>query len=363
LAHPTFDDVRELSDWRPPLGVVSVYLDFDPADRGKTWRIELRNGVERVVELADGAEHERKIAVRETAKRLLGRFDDEKARPPPRGEVGFLEVSRREGRERWWGTGVAPALPAVVLSDQPVVTELVDLCRRGKASGVALLSAERVRLLRFAEGELEQIGEWELNILSGDWRERKAQSPRDPARVQGVSASGHDQYSERLEHNRHRFLVECGRLTGERLREQGLGEVLAFGPRPDADAFWKGLGSMPIRAELGGQADLISMPTGELTDAVSAAGARLSAERDREFVERALEEVRGGSHGAGGPQEVMEALAERRVEQLAFDPAIGDPAESLVRGALAGDAEITIARDGIAELLEPAEGAVAILRY
>jgi hypothetical protein len=35
----------------------------------------------------------------------------------------------------------------------------------------------------------------------------------------------------------------------------------------------------------------------------------------------------------------------------------------MVRGALAGDAEITIARDGVAELLQPAEGVVAILRY
>lgn len=363
MAHPTLQDARELSDWRPPLGVISVYLDFDPADRGKAWRIELRNGVERAVELAEDVERERRVAVRETAKRLLERFDDEEVRPPPRGEAGFVEVSEREGQDRWWGTGVAPALAAVVLADRPLVTGLVDLCRRGNACGVVLLSAERVRLLHFAAGELEEIGEWELNILSGDWRERKAQSSRDPARAQGVSASGHDQYGERLEHNRHRFLVECGRLAGEGLRERDLGEVVAFGPRPDAEAFWKGLGSTPMRTGLGAEADLISMPRGELIGEVSAAIERLWDERDREFVEGALEQALGRSRGTSGPQETMEALAERRVEHLAFDPAIGDRAEAMVRGALAGDAEITIARDGVAELLQPAEGVVAILRY
>jgi hypothetical protein len=69
------------------------------------------------------------------------------------------------------------------------------------------------------------------------------------------------------------------------------------------------------------------------------------------------------SRGASGVHETLAALKEQRVEHLAFDPAIGDPAEALVHGALAGDSEITIARDGVAELLVPAEGMAAILRY
>ncbi len=347
MAHPSLDDVRQLGDWRPPLGVVSVYLRFDPADRGGAWRTELRSGVDRLLDLAKGDdEHERKVAVRETAKRLLGRFDDEAVRPPPRGEVGFLEVSARPGRDRWWGTGADPVLPAVVLDERPVLTELVDLCRRCGACGVALLSAERVRLLRFAAGDLEELDEWELTINSPEWHEQDR-----------------DDYAERLEHSRHRFLVECGGRTGERLRERGLGEVLAFGPKPDAEAFWKGLGSTPIRAGLGGEADLISVPTGDLVAAVTAAVERVWADRDRDLVVRALGEAHGGSRGAAGPQETAAALAERRVEHLAFDPLIGNRAEELVRAALAGDAGITIARDGVAELLEPAEGVAALLRY
>lgn len=363
MAHPTLEDARELSDWCPPLGVISVYLHFDPADRRGAWRTALRNGVDRALEPAEDADHERKIAARETAKRLLDRFEDEGVRPPPRGEAGFLEVSRREGLERWWGTGVAPAVPGVLLADQPAVAQLVDLCRRGEGSGVALISAERVRLLRFGEGDLEEIEEWELSILSRDWRERKSQSTNDPARVQGISSSGHDQYRERLEHNRRRFLVECGRLAGERLSKRGLNEVVAFGLPPEVEDFRAGLGSTPVQAEVGGEADLISTPKGQLVEEVSAAVERLATERDRVIVEQALEEARGGSRGAIGLQETMEALAEGRVEHLTFDPAIGDPAELLVRGAFASGAAVTVIRDGVGELLEPAGGVAAILRY
>jgi Bacterial archaeo-eukaryotic release factor family 10 len=363
MAGPTLQEARELGDWRPPLGVISVYLRFDPDDRGGAWRSELRGGLDAAVRQAEDSEHERRVGVRETAQRLLARFDDEVVRPPPRGEAGFVEVARKAGRERWWATGVAPALPAVVLAEQPLLTELVELCHRGEGAGVVLLSTERVRLLRFAEGDLEPLDEWELTILSGDWRERKAQRPSDPAREGGVSASGHDRYDERLEENRSRFLVECGRLAGERLRGTGVGEIVVFGPPPDADAFWKGLGPTQVPAELGGAADLISAPRGELIDLVAAALARLKEERDGGVVQRALEAARAGGRGTAGPEETLAALRDRRVEHLAFDPAIGAEAEGLVRSALAGDAGITIARDGVAERLRPAEGVAAILRY
>ena len=363
MTQPTLEDARELSDWRPPLGVVSVYLRFEPGDRSGAWRTELRNGVERALECAEDAEHAQRMAMRDTARRLLDRYDGKELRPPPLGEAGFVEVSEGAGRERWWGSAVPPMAATVTLAEQPTVAPLVELCGRNEGCGVALLSAERVRLLRFAAGHLEPLEEWELSIASGDWRERKARSASDPARGQGVSSSGHDQYEERLEHNRKRFLTDCGRLSRARLQQQGLDEVIAFGPKVDAECFRAGLGSTPMQAELGGDADLISMPTTTLTETVAAAVERLATERDRELVTRAIGEAQGGSRGSSGLQETLEALGEGRVEHLAFDAGIGDPAEALVRGALAGGAGVTVVRNGLADLLEPAEGVAALLRY
>lgn len=365
MTQPTLEHARELSEWRPRLGVLSVYLGFDPADRGGAWRTELRNGLEAILDTRKEAEHEHRVALRATAKRLADRFEDGELRPPPRGEVGFVEVAEKEGAEHWFGAGAEPEADACVeFATEPVVAPLLELSGRGVPRAIALLSAERVRLLRCAEGSLEEVEDWELSITSLDWRERKSQSPGNPARGHGVSSSGHDQFGERLEHNRERFLGECGGLVARRAEEGGLGEAIAFGPVHDFEVFKSGFGSAQTALSLGGEQDLISTPKGRFGDVVADAVARLEGERDRALVERVLSEVKGGSRGAAGPRETAEALAEGRVAHLILDAAIdGAEAESLVRGALSSSAEISVVRGESAAPLAEAEGVAAVLRY
>jgi Bacterial archaeo-eukaryotic release factor family 5 len=364
MTQPSLEDTRNLSEWRPPLGVLSVYLGFDPADRTGAWRTELRNALDAILEEYKEAEHDRRVALRATAKRLTERFEDGELRPPPRGEVGFVEVAEKEGTEHWFGIGVAPAASArAEFAAEPVVAPLLELCGRGGGRGVALLSSERVRLLSCGEGALEDLEDWELSIFSRDWRERKSQSTNDPARAQGVSSSGHDQFDERLEHNRRRFLTECGSLAARRAEKDGFEEVLVFGPAHDVESFNAGFASSKVELTHGGDAELISTPKGKLIEVVTDVVGRLEEERERALVERALEEAHGGSRGAVGLQETKEALAEGRVDHLVFDRGLGDEAESLIRAALSSSAEITIVRDGSAEPLAEAEGVAAILRY
>jgi hypothetical protein len=364
MTQPTLEAARELSEWRPPLGVLSVYLGFDPADRGGAWRTELRNGLDAVLEVQQEAEHDRRVALRATAKRLTERFEDGDLRPPPRGEVGFVEVAEEEGVEHWFGVGVPPVASACVeFGQEPVVAPLLDLCGHGAARGVVLLSSERVRLLRCAEGALEDLEDWELSITSLDWRERKSQSTNNPARAQGVSSSGHDQFGERLDHNRQRFLSECGGLAARSLEEDGLEELIVFGPAKDVESFKSGYGSPRAKLTVGGDQDLISVPTGQLSDVVAGAVDHLDEERDRAVVERALNEAKGGSRGAVGLQETKEALAEGRVDHLVFDGAIGEEGESLIRAAFASATRVTVVRDELAAPLAEAEGVAAVLRY
>jgi hypothetical protein len=364
MAQPTLEDARELSQWQPPLGVLSVYLGFDPADRGGGWRTELRNGLDSILEAHREGEHDLRVALRATAKRLIERFEDGDLRPPPRGEIGFVEVAEKRGIERWWGTGVFPvASSCVEFEPGPIVAPLIELSCHGNPRGVALLSSERVRILRCAEGALEEIAEWELSITSLDWRERKSQSTNNPARAQGVSSSGHDQFDERLEHNRQRFLGECGGLATEVLEGNGLEELLVFGPAKDVESFSSGFNSAKATLTRCSDGDLISVPKGKLSEVVVGAIERIDAERDRELAERAVGEAKGGSRGAAGLQETRDALLEGRVDHLVFDAAIGEEAESLVRAALAGSARVTVVRDEVAEPLNEAEGVAAILRY
>jgi hypothetical protein len=364
MSQPTLEEARKLSEWRPALGVLSVYLGFDPADRGGIWRTELRNGLDAALDAHKEDEHDRRVALRATAKRLLERFEDGDLRPPPRGEVGFVEVSEKEGTEHWWGTGIAPAATSCVeFGPEPAVAPLLDLCGRGGDRAIALLSSERVRLLRCSEGALEDLEDWELSITSLDWRERKSQSTNNPARAQGVSSSGHDQFDDRLDHNRQRFLTECGGLAGRALEEQGLEEVIVFGPSKDAESFRSGFSSAKAKLTVAGDGELISAPRGQLNELVGEVIAQQDAERQRALVERALGEAKGGSRGSAGLQETREALAEGRVDHLVFDARIEEDAESLIRAALAGSAQVTVVRDELAAPLAEADGVAAILRY
>lgn len=364
MAQPTLEDARGLSDWRPPLGVLSVHLGFDPADRGGGWRTELRNALDAILDAHQESEHDLKVALRATAKRLIERFEDGDLRPPPRGELGFVEVAEKPGAERWWPTVAAPvATSCVEFGPDPAVAPLIELSCHGSPRGVALVSSERVRMLRCAEGALEDLEDWELSITSLDWRERKSQSTSNPARAQGVSSSGHDQFDERLEHNRQRFLGECGDLVAGVAEKNGLEEVLVFGPAKDVESFSAGFKSGQAKLTRGGDGDLISAPKGRLNEVVVGAIAAIDAERDRELAERAVGEAKGGSRGAAGLQETRDALLEGRVDHLVFDTAIGEEAEPLIRAALAGSARVTPVRDEVAEPLAEAEGVAAILRY
>lgn len=365
MSQPTLEEARELSEWRPALGVLSVYLGFDPADRGGIWRTELRNGVDAVLEAHKEDEHDRRVALRATAKRLIERFEDGDLRPPPRGEIGFVEVAEKEGTEHWWGVGGAPvATSCVEYGPEPAVAPLLEICGRGGDRAVAVLSSERVRLLRCSEGTLEDLEDWEISIASRpDWRERKSQSTNDPARAQGVSSSGKDQFDERLDHNRQRFLGETGALAAEALEKQGLEEVIVFGHAKDAENFKSGFNSAKAKVTPGGDGDLISVPTGQLNETVAEVVERLDVERRRAVVERAIGEAKGGGRGATGIEETQAALAEGRVDHLVFDGRIGGTAESLVRAALSGSAEVTVVHDELAEPLAEADGVAAILRY
>ncbi|MCW2980982.1 MAG: hypothetical protein JWO14_2709, partial [Solirubrobacterales bacterium] len=87
------------------------------------------------------------------------------------------------------------------------------------------------------------------------------------------------------------------------------------------------------------------------------------ADRESRLVAATMEEVRGGSRGAAGLNDVGEAVGEGRVERLVLDTGLGAASEELVRGALKASAKITVVHGPAAESLGEAEGVAAVLRY
>lgn len=354
-------ELRGLAEWQPPLGVLSVYLGFDPDDRGGAWRTELRNGL-REVETTGGLDHDGREALRATVSRIEERFANHD-RDLPRGEAGFVEVAPRKAAEYWWSSRVEPGeAPPVILDRRPLVAPLIHMSDRAAPCGAALLSAERVRLLQSQPGGLTELRDWELEIFSRDWRERKAQRVPDPAVGQAVSASGRDQYDERLEENRRHFLGECGRLATAVAADAEWKALLVFGAPEQRRDFVGGMPD-PALASTGDGADLVSGSAQRRREHIEAASELLRERRQQELTERTLDRADSGIRGASGVRRVTAALGEARVEELVLDAADAVAREALVRAALGSGAAVSPVDGEAAELLAPADGLAATLRY
>ncbi len=312
------------------------------------------------------------MALRATAERIGERFANHD-RDLPQGEVGIVEVAPEPGRELWWQLRMrAPEAAYVRFASRPLLAPLIPIAGTEEPRGVALISAERVRLLEWRPGGIEELHAWELSVFSRDWRERKAPRVADPARAQSISSSGREQFRGRLDDSRQRFLGQCRQLALEEARRRGWPEVLAFGPAQHLDRFLTG-SEAAASVERGDDRDLISASAGEVEAHVVEAIERHRAESEVELASTAIERGAGGDRGSAGVDETLAALREARVEHLVLDARLTSQdtdggaeavdAERLVRLALQSGAAVSALRDEAAERLAPAGGVAALLRY
>jgi Bacterial archaeo-eukaryotic release factor family 10 len=371
--------LEQLAGWRPKYGVFSAFLDIDPGDRTAGWRVELKDGLSSLVEPDD---HEGKLAVRETVQRVLERFDADTEPPPGRAQVGFVEVARKNGTEDWSSLQIPPRETVVRHGPRPLLCPLIDLMSRGRPHPVVAVSAERVRGWVWSQGRLEEQPGWgaELAIYLG--HERKAPAMPDPARGRATSSSGHDQFDQRLEENRKRFLRDLAQRLGEhgQVRES---ELIAIGEAPYLDEFASALPSTVQVRSLEGP-DVISEKEEAIAERVGPEIERALAEREAELTKSAIDATMASNgNGATGVNDTSEALAEGRVEHLLLacggripleelsplalelvpDRNALDGAELLVELALRTAADVTPVGNGAPEILAEHGGVAALLRY
>jgi hypothetical protein len=348
--------LHELTGWRPEGGVVSVYVEIDPADRSDGWRLELRHALEG---LDEGA-----------AARVLERFP-EGTTPHGRTHVGFLEVGdrkRRDLREIWHGYQMSLGRTRAFQRSRPYLAPLVQLLDEGWPLGVVVVALERVRVFEWELGEIEELDGWELEIPSLDWHERKA--PRvDPSRGTSTSSSGRDQHDERLEHNREAFLRQAGKLVASSYGDRPWRALIVIGEGDRPKLLSDGAGS-PSRRVYEIHHDLIRARSSEIAARVEQELDRINRSRELELI-AAIEEAVGTGPGAAlGPDEVLGALEEARVHHVIFDATREweqrdgvELSELMIERALASQAGVTPVEGEAAAALEKRDGAAALLRY
>lgn len=369
--------VGELVDWRPRHGVISICLGIDHGDRTGAWRLQLKDGLAAVTEPGD---HDGKIALRETVAALRERFDPEEP-PNGRAQVGFVEVAGDGRAERWFQFQIYPRRPVVGHAPRAMVLPFIDLINRGRRRPVLAVSAERIRGWFWDRGRLETESGWDTELAIYDGRERKAPAMSDPARGQAVSSSGRDQYAQRLEDNRKRFLEAFAHRLEEDAEVRGA-EVVLIGEAPYIDEFQGGLPASVDAWKIEGP-DVINEADATIAERVSELIESTVARHQIELVKSIVEAAMGRGDAAAGVNETSEALAEGRVEHLAigFDGGVSkedfsplaletleaaddhDPSELLIELALRTSASVTPVTGEADQLLREHGGAAALLRY
>ena len=366
LRVPDERTLERLLDWRPKLGVISVYVVIDPAERREQWRVALRERLEGLLE-AEPDRHERRRALEATAERIKRRFPEE-APPSGRCQIGFCEVAERDGRDLWMGVQMTRDETEVVYRDRPYLTPLLELLDEGAPVGVIAASAERVRLYEWVLGDLRDVQDWEAVLFMPEWRERKAPTSPDPARLQGTSSSGHDRFDQRLDANRERFLEQVGGLLAEEAQRRRWRRVIAFGDAHQVELI--GRGAKQIEIDLAEEANVVTeVDRGRLLRRVESAVDQANRRRELELVRGALDAAlaRGG-RGTLGIVETERSLTEGRVRHLLFDadapePDVAEMEDEMVEQALRTSASVTPVEGEAAEVLREHGGVAALLRY
>ncbi|MEO8091785.1 MAG: VLRF1 family aeRF1-type release factor [bacterium] len=380
LNPPASETPAELLSWRPEYGVVSVYIRVDPGDRSEGWRTEVRNGLSGVVGPRRGSEdHQASGAIKATAERLQRDLLDQPPRGEPGGLIGFVEMARKQGEERWYATQIPPRRTEVLHGPVAQIHPLLELLDDGAPLGVAVVSSERIRLLDWRLGRADELHNWELEYFDDDWRERKAQKPRDPARGNAVSAAGRDQHNQRVEANRERFAEQTGDLAHAEAKKRGWRQTLIFGDERYVRQFTQGFGNASELRHVE-HTDLISEPTAQIKRRVEQMLPELNRSRERSMIERIKEVAYAQARSSLGVQETFQALQEGRVEHLVYDSArdyseagLGSTGEAgssgpalieqMIALALSTGAAVTPVEGESAQLLEEQGGVVSLLRY
>jgi hypothetical protein len=228
-------------------------------------------------------------------------------------------------------------------------------------------------------GAIRQLEDWEIVLWSRDWRERKAERSLSGVH-EGASASGRDQFGQRLEANRQRFLHEVGDRIGQELERRRWRHLIAFGREEHTEALTAGRAGRGPELHAVAQ-DLISARDADVGERAARAVEELNRERELAVVGELEEAIGSGTGAALGPQEVLDSLGEGRVRHLVFDADrdyAGEPlearpddadevelpvAERMIELAVATGAEITPLAGDPARQLAKHDGAAALLRY
>lgn len=384
-APPSLPDraaLERLATTTAALPFLSVYLDTDPRDPANTraapaWSAALTGGLNEIGEqLEAGEDRDARLAFRDVHERMLAQAGELAPAELGRGVAWFVALDG--STEERFASRLRVAHHLVRLDARPFVSPLVDLADRGQPAGIVLVGQERVRVLEWSHGWIDEADDHELEIDQSDWRPHRGTAGSGRNR-QTVTHTEH--VAAREEAHRDRFLATAAHAVSERIDRAGWERVVLLGADGLAPRFHLELAAPAReRVQLDLDLNLLALPASEIAQRVEPHLEALHLHRSLALADRLRS---AGSDGASGPPAVLGALAERRVEHLLLDPFHTPDTTSLpalaqdvldgaddrhvceraVEAALRSDARVTTLSVHDSPALASADGMLASLRW
>lgn len=289
----------------PTAPVLSVYLRTDPRDAGNAAaRTALASGLKAVADRAGERDH--KLAFRELHDRLLA--DVVALHGAERGRSVAWFVALDGSLDERFTLKLAPPDASVHLDARPYVAPAVDLVERGAPTAIVLVGRERVRMLEWAHGHIEEAVDLTLDDALDRDPEHRVSSQS------GHAVSYSEDMDSRAAQQRDRFLHDAAHRLTDRLLQADRIVFAATG-----DVVTRMRRALP---------DQVNAKVRLLLDhnflGLSATDVAARIEPHLEAVHHAdalsLAETLRSTGGAAGAAEVLAALAQRQVETLLIDP-------------------------------------------
>lgn len=377
------DVFRDLIDRETDGPVLSVFCRTDPRDPANVsetpgWLVALRNGL-RDAALTVQGDHEATEAIRRLSKAAEDRLTRASAHERGRSVALFLSA---DGKIDIFHTFQIPLRDDIVVFENgAVIWPAMDLLDRGQRTGLILLSQDQIRLLEWEDGVVSDLESSVYNLELGDWRQYRGAGGY--GRTQH-SASHIDAYEDRKHAWQARFMKDAAKAIAESTKDLKLERLLVAADRDLGTDFMDALPQeLHERVVAVVPINLIDSTAPDVADHLDEQMRQSWRDQVNGFADHALERIQAGDRGAGGPDQVVAALIEGRVDHVIMDPFYefddGDLSDG-VREAITNAGEET-AREAAVELalrtgahvssasveevpaLVEADGVLALLRY
>ncbi|MGC5053249.1 VLRF1 family aeRF1-type release factor [Micromonospora sp. DT48] len=317
------------------LGVLSVYVNADPAADRNATMIDLKNRYRELQRrIAEEGPAERRREMTAALDRLASEVERLTAPTEPgRGRIVYAALDDD------WVLRLNSQMPVpnrVVLDDGPFIHPLLELLDEGRAAGVVLVSASDARLLEWRLGQLQPVDHLEQEEIEAP-HERAGQIGGGPRGQYNTPMLEHRQARE--QDRARRFLDRVAEAAAGMAAERGWERILVSGGDRWTDVLTAKLPASLQEPVIQDTRVLAGLDDAGLLTAVSERLHDDHAHRERHLLER-VRDAGLSQVGALGLSQVAGALREGRVAHLVYDPQVRYTGSVDADGALYADAEV-----------------------